>query len=96
MRHCLIVDSSPIIRKVAASILVGVGERAEEASSEAQAIAHCRIEMPDLILIDWKLKDGSALALLDQLMALTRLRKPHVVVLSTAHDPHIVEMALEA
>ena len=96
MKHCLIIDHSPIIREVAASILLDLGHRVEEAENDILGIAHCRIEMPDIIFVDWLMADGAVRLFLEQLDDLSRLRKPYIVVLSTINDPEAFKLAQEA
>ena len=52
MKHCLIVDDSSSIRKVAKRILEDANFRASEADSRADAIDKCRNEMPDCVVVD--------------------------------------------
>ncbi|GGB02111.1 response regulator [Brucella endophytica] len=57
MARCLIVDDSPVIRKVARRILSDSAFAIAEAASGSQAIEQCMAEMPDVILLDSDLPD---------------------------------------
>lgn len=96
MQHCLIIDSSMIILKVAGTILRDVGFRVEEAQSDTAGISHCRIEMPDVVYVDWRLPGGGGLNFLEQLKGLARVRRPRVIVWTTVDDPVEFKLAREA
>src|SRR3954462_5442834 len=55
MKHCLIVDDSAVIRKVARRILEGLSFRILEAEDGQQALHACQAEMPEAILLDWNM-----------------------------------------
>jgi two-component system, chemotaxis family, chemotaxis protein CheY len=50
---CLVVDDSRMIRKVARRIAEGLGYSVVEAENGEEAIARCKVAMPDLVLTDW-------------------------------------------
>jgi two-component system, chemotaxis family, chemotaxis protein CheY len=52
MKYCLVVDDSPVIRKVARRILESKNMRIEEAEDGNQALELCRQTMPDAIFVD--------------------------------------------
>ena len=52
MRHCMVVDDSSVIRKVARRILEDLEFETSEAEDGAEALARCRARMPDLVLLD--------------------------------------------
>ncbi len=94
MKHCLIVDDSSSIRKVARRILETVDIRTTEAETRADALQHCRDEMPDCVVVDWHMPDGDALAFLASLRALPGGTKPTVLYLTSENDPIQVARAL--
>ena len=53
MRIFMIVDDSPVIRKVARRILEGMGYVVVEAEDGVDALEKCVHNMPDGILVDW-------------------------------------------
>ena len=55
VKHCLVVDDSAVIRKVARRILEGLAFRISEAEDGEQALTACRTEMPDAVLLDWNM-----------------------------------------
>ena len=87
MKHCLIVDDSSSIRKVARRILETVDIRTSEAETRADALDHCRNQMPDCVVVDWHMPDGDALPFLVSLRALPGGKKPTVMYLTSENDP---------
>ena len=55
VRHCLLVDDSRVIRKVAHRIIAELGYQVTEAENGEEALARCKVAMPDLILLDWEM-----------------------------------------
>jgi len=62
MKHCLVVDDSAVIRKVARRILEELRFTASEAENGRDALDQCRMSMPDVVLLDWNMPvmDGIA------------------------------------
>ena len=54
-RSCLLVDDSRVMRKVANGIISGLGYQVTEAENGQEALARCKVAMPDLILLDWEM-----------------------------------------
>ncbi len=53
MNIFMVVDDSPIIRKVARRILEGIGYIVSEAVDGVDALEKCTHSMPDVIMVDW-------------------------------------------
>lgn len=70
MKHCLIIDDSSSIRKVARRILEGLSFRTTEVDNWDDAVAACAAEMPDCVIVDWRLPDQDCFALLAKLRRL--------------------------
>ena len=79
MPNVLIVDDSPVVRKVARRILEGLNFRATEASNGAEALTACSLSMPDAMLVDASMPE------VDGYEFVRRVRK-----LPGGHDPRIV------
>ena len=87
MKHCLIVDDSNSIRKVASRIIGDLSFRTSEAETASEAAAVCRTAMPDCILVDWQMPDGDSLELVSEIRRLPGGDKPTVLYLLSDNDP---------
>ncbi|GLQ22006.1 PleD family two-component system response regulator [Algimonas porphyrae] len=55
--QCLIVDQSPMVRRVAARIIRELGYEVIEAKSGLEALDLCRNALPAVVMLDWKTPD---------------------------------------
>lgn len=95
MKHCLVVNDSRPIRKVACRILQDLQFRTDEAEDGASALAHCRSQMPELILLDLNMNMNS----IEFLKTLRREHggsRPVVVFCTTENDVARISEALNA
>lgn len=96
MKHCLIVDDSAVIRKVARRILETLSFRVSEAEDGEQALQACEAEMPDGVLLD------AAMPLMDGFECLKALRRmpngdgPKIVFCTVENDVGQVARAMHA
>lgn len=86
MKHCLIVDDSNSIRKVASRILEDMSFRTSEANTAAAALQVCRSEMPDCIVVDWQMPDCDGLALMAEMRKLPGGDQPQILYLTSEND----------
>ncbi len=89
--QCLLVDDSRMIRKVARRIIESVGYQVNEAENGEEALAKCKIAMPDLILLDWDMPVMTGIEFLAALRATQGAKRPKVVFCTTksgAFDIH--------
>ena len=96
MKHCLIVDDSSSIRKVAKRILEDANIRVSEAETRADAIDLCRNEMPDCVVVDWLMPDGDVMKFLTKLRALPGGAQPTIMYLTSENDPADVARAMRS
>ena len=96
MKSCLVVDDSAVIRKVARRILEGLSFRISEAADGEQALAACKNEMPDAILLDWNMPVMDGYEFLKQLRVLPNGRDPKVVFCTTENDIAHIARAMHA
>lgn len=96
MKHCLVVDDSSVIRKVARRILEGHDIRISEAENGESALALCRQAMPDGVLLDWNMPVMDGFDFLVQLRSLPGGDKPKVVFCTTENDVSIITRAMRA
>jgi two-component system chemotaxis response regulator CheY len=96
MKHCLIVDDSAVIRKVARRILEGLAFRVSEAEDGSQALVACRSEMPDAVLLDWNMPVMDGYEFLRALRQLPTGNAPKVVFCTTENDVAHIARAMHA
>lgn len=87
MRHCLIVDDSDVIRKVAKKIFEDVNITSTEAETCQEALERCVHAMPDLILLDWQTPMMSSTDFLQLLRKQEGGDLPFVIYCTTENDP---------
>jgi len=94
--HVMLVEDNVSFRRVLKAILNAQlpSVRVSEADGQRKALAVCRKDVPDLILIDLKLAEGGGLPLTRQVK---RLSPKTMVVVVTNHDsPEYEEAALQS
>lgn len=84
--NVLVVDDSPTMRRVLASILVGNGYRVFLEESGAQAIARAETEPPDIFLVDVEMPEMDGFELCEQLKSRPVLRDIPVIFISAHTD----------
>jgi two-component system chemotaxis response regulator CheY len=96
MKHCLIVDDSAVIRKVARRILETLSFRISEAEDGEQALSLCRADMPDAVLLDWNMPVMDGYEFLRNLRRLPKGNEPKVVFCTTENDVGYIARAMHA
>jgi len=92
VKHCLVVDDSRVIRKVACKILESLDFETDEAEDGASALDRCRMRMPELILLDWQMPNMSGVEFIRTLRRELGGSRPVVVFCTTENDiGHISE-----
>jgi len=96
VKHCLVVDDSRVIRKVACRILESLQFVTEEAEDGAAALDACRTKMPDVILLDWQMPHMTGIEFLRTLRRQNDGTTPIVVFCTTENDVGHITEALNA
>jgi two-component system, chemotaxis family, chemotaxis protein CheY len=96
VKHCLVVDDSAVIRKVARRILEGLEFRISEAEDGEKALTSCKSEMPDAVLLDWNMPIMDGYEFLKELRRMPGGLAPKVVFCTTENDIGHITRALEA
>ena len=78
MKHCLFVDDSSIVRRVAKRILGGSDILVIEAATGLDAVEICTTDMPDAVVVDGGLPDMQAVDLIRHIRAMERSVKPQI------------------
>ena len=95
MKTCLVVDDSRVIRKVVRRILEELGFQVAEAADGADALAFCRVAMPDAILLDWHMPVMAGPEFLRRLRQEPGGEEPRVIFCSGETDLERIREALE-
>ena len=96
MKTCLVVDDSKVIRMVARKILEELNFNVIEAEDGESALAACRDEIPDGVLLDWNMPVMNGLDFLNALRALPGGDGVAVVFCTTENDLEHIQTAIGA
>ena len=94
MRTCLVVDDSKVVRKVASRILEALAFEPLEAADGLEALAVCRAQMPDVVLLDWQMPVMDGREFLRTLRSEPGGDAPVVVFCSARDEPERIAEAL--
>jgi two-component system chemotaxis response regulator CheY len=96
MKSCLIVEDSALVRQIAARIVEELGLRPREAANASEALEMCRVEEPDVVLLDWDLPSMGALDFLRGVGAFEPGQRPEIILCATENDPQQFVLAKAA
>lgn len=96
MKHCLIVDDSAVIRKVARRILEEMAFRVSEAENGQKGLTACQSDMPDAVLLDWNMPVMDGYEFLTHLRGMPNGNDPKIVFCTTENDLDFITRALHA
>jgi two-component system, chemotaxis family, chemotaxis protein CheY len=95
MKTAVIADDSPIVRRIARSILETFDFVCREACDGQQTLDICRDEMPTLLLLDWEMPALSGIEVATILRA-EGGHGPKILFCSSHNDLSHIRQALEA
>ena len=96
MKHCLVVDDSSVIRKVARCILEDMSFATSEAENGQDALEKCRSAMPDAVLLDWNMPVMDGIEFLVALRREAGGEMPKVIFCTTENDADHITRAINA
>jgi two-component system chemotaxis response regulator CheY len=96
MKQALVVDDSPVIRKIARQMLERMQFQVREADDGVTAVQNCAAAMPEMILLDWNMPVMSGVDFLKQLRAMPGGDKPKVVFCTTENSIANIQRAMSA
>jgi two-component system chemotaxis response regulator CheY len=96
MKQVLVVDDSPVIRKIARRILEGLKMRTSEAGDGKHALADCSFSMPDAILVDAHMPGQPGFDFLRELRKMPGGERPKVVFCTIENDVAQIARAMHA
>jgi len=94
--QCLVVDDSPIIRRILGVMLSRLGFALIEADSVQKAMALCEESPPDLVVVDWTLPDEDGISLVQQIRRLPGGEKIKLILCTAERSVTHIETALAA
>lgn len=80
--HLLLVEDSTLVTDALRMLFEAAGHHVRVAANVAEAVAACRAERPDVMLLDLTLPDGDGLDVLTTLGTAT----PRITAAMTGHD----------
>jgi two-component system chemotaxis response regulator CheY len=95
LKTCLVVDDSRVIRKIARRILEDLGFEVAEASDGMEALAWCRMAMPEAVLLDWHMPVMNGIDFLRRLRLEPGGDAPKVIFCSVENDLDRIREALD-
>jgi two-component system chemotaxis response regulator CheY len=95
LKTCLVVDDSRVIRKIARRILEDLGFEVAEASDGMEALAWCRVAMPEAVLLDWHMPVMNGIDFLRRLRLEPGGDAPKVIFCSVENDLDRIREALD-
>lgn len=96
MKSCLIVDDSKVIRKVARHILETMQFDVAEAADGKEALDHCSVSEPDVILLDWNMPIMSGMDFLKAYRATFASPSAKVIFCTTENGIGHIQAAIDA
>lgn len=96
VKHCMIVDDSRVIRRVAVKMVEDLGFGTSEAEDGRKALALCKAQLPDAIILDWEMPHMDGIAFTDELRKLPGGNRVLVVMCTVKNDPESITQALDA
>ena len=96
MKQVLVVDDSPVIRKITRRILEGMRLQTSEACDGRQALAACSFLMPDAIFVDSNMPGLDGYDFLRELRQMPGGERPKVVFCSAEHEVSLIARAMHA
>ncbi len=98
MKHCLIVDDSPIIRQVARLIFEALDFRVSEAETGQEAMERVQADAPDFVFVDWMIPGTNVHELIAEIRKSTTAVLPRTFILyvTTENDTADLKAAFRA
>jgi len=96
VRHCLVVDDSRVMRRVARAIMETLDFETAEAEGADGALAYCRERMPEVILLDLNLPEIDGVQFLRHLRRVPGGTRPFVLFSMMENDVARISQALQA
>lgn len=84
--RCLVIDDSHAVRHVAGRVLARRGMLVNEAATAVDALALCRLDMPDMIIVACSLPDMDTVEFIRTVSSIPVAARPLICVLMVRFD----------
>jgi two-component system chemotaxis response regulator CheY len=95
MRRCLVIDDSPLIRKVVRLVLERARITVDEAEDVDKGLEACKSAPPDVVLLDWLMPGKPWTVFVKGVQAMALPRPPRIVYCTTENDPIALAKVLD-
>jgi two-component system chemotaxis response regulator CheY len=96
MKEVLVVDDSPVVRKIARRMLEGMRFQTQEAADGRQALAACAFQRPDAIFVDANMPILDGFEFVREVRRLPGGDRPKIVYCTSEHDVSKIARAMHA
>ena len=96
MKEVMVVDDSPVVRKIARRILEAMHYRTSEAADGRQALTACSFQMPDGIFVDADMPVVDGFEFLKEVRRMPGGDRPKIVYCTLEHDVAQIARAMHA
>ncbi|MEI9989117.1 MAG: response regulator [Rhizomicrobium sp.] len=96
MKHCLVVDDSRVVRRIARRFLENLQFSITEAEDGRMALDECRRRMPDAILLDRNMPNMNGVEFVRALRVEAGGDKPIVIFCTTENEMAFMVEAIES
>lgn len=93
---CLVVEDSDVVRKVMRHIIEGLNFYVDEAADTADALARCKKQLPEVIVLDWNIPGSQPLEFVATVRSLPLGRNIKILYVMTNNEPAEVSRAITA
>lgn len=93
MKHCMVVDDSDVVRKVARRLFETMNFMVSEAENGQDALERCRARMPELLLVDGHMPVMTGTDFLVALRIEKEGKTPYVIYCTSENDPDDIARA---
>ncbi|SRR5579883_1114085 len=90
---CLVIDESPIVRKLTSIFMSPLGFRMAEAQTSYEGLKTCENSRPNLLIVDWYMSDMNGELFLGKLPGIFDSKVPPVIVTSVEYKSDIFQHA---
>ena len=96
MQHCLVIEDSSIIRRVARMVFEGHDFRVSDAATASEALERVDADPPDLVLVAWQIPGTNVHELISKIRTKPLQKRPFILYLTTENDAADLRQAFKA